>query len=441
MLQTLFHIPLWPFQGYWLWMWLGLMTLAAVVHGLRKGWGEALSTWGPPWLLLWVFSQFLLGQLVDYGIDPDNPTQVVPWGIAVRGYGLMMLMGIVAGVLLAVHRCHPEGVTADQVLSLALHLIVFGIVGARLFYVIQYWDNYAGEPFPQRLVSMLNMTKGGLVVLGSFFGSLVGLAYWSYRQQIRVLKLADLIAPSLLLGYSLGRIGCLLNGCCFGGYCEWPDLAVQFPAGSPPYLHQIEDGRLLGVTTVEANPTGPDDGSVPRHWRIVTEVPADSRGARLGLQVGEAIFLQPNAGSLSDPRVGFEKVLRAGVAGVDLPPPLILHRRNHPPRPMLWPELPAVAEPIHPTQVYSSVTALILALIVGFSYRVRRFDGQSFAWLLLLYGVARFIIEWIRQDEPGQFGTDLTISQWGCLALIVAGVVLMVWGCLRGTKLAPGAMA
>jgi phosphatidylglycerol:prolipoprotein diacylglycerol transferase len=438
MLQTLFHIPLWPFQGLWLWIWLGLIVVMGTVHGWRKGWMEAASTWGPPAVMLWVFSQFLIGQLTDYGIDPAEPTQVVPLGIAVRGYGLMMLLGIVAGVLWAVHRCQPEGISADQVLSLALHLIVFGIVGARLFYVIQYWDNYSGEPWPQRLISILNLTKGGLVVLGSFFGCLVGLAYWSRQQRIRVRKLADLIAPSLLLGLSLGRLGCLLNGCCFGGYCDWSQIAVRFPAGSPPYLHQIEDGRLLGVTTLAADSPFADGDPRPRAWRIIQDVPPNSLAARLGLQVGDAIFLQPEIPPLTDPRIGFEKVIRAGAAGVALPPAIVLHRPNQTPLPLPWSELPRRAEPIHPTQIYSSVNAVVLALIVALSYRFRRFDGHSFAWLLLLYGVTRFVIEWIRQDEPGQFGTDLTISQWGCVALVLAGLLLMAWGLLRGTKLPRG---
>jgi len=58
--------------------------------------------------------------------------------------------------------------------------------------------------------------------------------------------------------------------------------------------------------------------------------------------------------------------------------------------------------------------------------------------MLILYGMARFVIEWIRQDEAGQFGTDLTISQWGCLGLLVIGVALMVVGLRYGTCLPTG---
>jgi phosphatidylglycerol:prolipoprotein diacylglycerol transferase len=102
--------------------------------------------------------------------------------------------------------------------------------------------------------------------------------------------------------------------------------------------------------------------------------------------------------------------------------------------------LPKVALPIHPTQIYSSINALILAIAIGLSYRFRRFDGQSFAYLLILYGITRFIIEWIRVDEPGQFGTELSISQWGCIGLLIGGLFLMTFGLARGRKLPSGTM-
>lgn len=437
MLQTLFYVPIWLFESPWMWVWTAILVLAGVAHGAKKGWVDATSVWAPPLVLLWAFAYFLIGEIVDYGIDPESPTQVVPLGIAVRGYGVMMLLGIVAGVILAIHRGQAEGLSADHVFSLALHLVIFGIVGARLFYVIQYWDSFAVEPMPHRLVSMINMTKGGLVVLGSFFGGIVGMLYWSRRQGIRFLKLADLVGPSFLIGLSLGRIGCFFNGCCFGGYCEIPQVGVHFPAGSAPYVRQLEMASLLGIQTTtdpneqtakdeELNPDQGDD------WRTVTSVPANSVGAKLGLAAGDRIQVQFLRHS--DSRIGADTILRAGVNGVDLPPAVIIERQGSDNIEIPWDELPKSARPIHPTQIYSSINALVLALIVGFSYRFRRFDGQSFVYLLVLYGVTRFVIEWIRVDEPGQFGTDLSISQWGCIGLVVCGVALAVYGFSSGKK-------
>lgn len=438
MLQTLFHIPLWPFETPWIWLWTALLLVAGLLHGAQKGWADAAGVWGPPLGLLWAFSLFLMGEVVDYGIDPATPTQVIPLGIAVRGYGLMMLLGIVAGVVLAIHRGHPEGLTADQIFSLALHLVIFGIVGARVFYVVQYWESFAAEPMPHRIVAMLNMTKGGLVVLGSFVGGLIGMLYWAGRHNIRFLKLADLVGPSFLIGLSLGRIGCFFNGCCFGGYCEIPQVAVHFPAGSAPYVRQLESAAILGVRTSESAETtrGAEEDADAPSWRTVTVVPQGSVGESLGLEVGNQIRVQFFAHT--DSRIGTDKILKAGVNGVDLPPAVLVLRQGLEPIPVPWNLLPKVAQPIHPTQLYSSVNAVILAFLVGLSYRFRRFDGQSFALLLVLYGITRFIIEWIRVDEPGQFGTELSISQWGCIGLLIGGVALFVYGSVRGTKLPAG---
>lgn len=444
MLQTLFYVPIWLFESPWIWVWTAVLVLAAVAQGAQKGWAEAASVWAPPLVFLWVFSYFLIGEIVDFGIDPESPAQVAPLGIAVRGYGIMMLLGIVAGVILAIHRGQTEGLTADQVFSLALYLVFFGIVGARLFYVVQYWDSFAVEPMPHRLISMINMTKGGLVVLGSFVGGIVGMFYWSRRQGFRFLKLADLVGPSFLIGLSLGRIGCFFNGCCFGGYCEIPQVGVHFPAGSAPYVRQLETASLLGIQTTdgkkaqiaakteEPNPKETDD------WATVSLVPENSVGAQLGLAAGDRIRIQFLRHS--DARIGADKILRAGVNGVDLPPAVIIERQGSDNVAIPWNLLPKAANPIHPTQIYSSINAFLLALIVGFSYRFRRFDGQSFAYLLVLYGVTRFVIEWIRVDEPGQFGTGLSISQLGCIGLVVCGIALGIYGLSRGTKLAVGTL-
>lgn len=442
MLQTLFHIPLWPFQPPWLWVWTALVLGWVAIDARTKGWNQSFANWGLPLALLWGFSMLFLGQLVDYGIDPSNPEETVPLGIAVRGYGLMMLVGIVAGVLLAIHRCEPQGITADEIFSLALHLILFGIVGARLFYVIQYWDNFNGGTFPQRLVAMVDMTKGGLVVLGSFFGALLGMVYWSWRRGIRFGKLADLVGPSFLVGLAFGRVGCLLNGCCFGGPCEIPEIAVRFPPGSAPYMQQLTDGRLLGIRTVSgANDGTSEAGSSkpqePDGWRRVIDVPPGSLGGELGLAVDERVMIV-TARHPKYPQISDDKVLRAAKSGVDMPPYVVVLRESMDRIYVPWASLPAAAKPIHPTQVYSSVNAFLLAGIILFSYRFRRFDGQSFALMLILYGITRFVIEWIRQDEAGQFGTDLTISQWGCVGLLVAGSLWLAWGLYRGSKLPDG---
>ena len=106
-------------------------------------------------------------------------------------------------------------------------MILPAIVGARAFYVTEYWF---AEYWPvcekdgwmALLAAVVNVSKGGLVIYGGFFGGVVGLLAFFWKYRVPLLATADLVAPSLMLGLAIGRIGCLLNGCCYGGPCELP---------------------------------------------------------------------------------------------------------------------------------------------------------------------------------------------------------------------------
>jgi phosphatidylglycerol:prolipoprotein diacylglycerol transferase len=141
--------------------------------------------------------------------------------------------------------------------ALALQVFLWGLVGARLFYVIEYRDQFfpPGRSFVQALPDVLNLAAGGLVVFGSL--PTAALAAWRFaaRRGLPLLELADCVAPGLLVGLALGRIGCFLNGCCYGGPCDLP-WAVQFPPQSPPWLDQAARG-LIPATSAGSLPVHP----------------------------------------------------------------------------------------------------------------------------------------------------------------------------------------
>ena len=83
------------------------------------------------------------------------------------------------------------------------------------------------------------------------------------------------------------------------------------------------------------------------------------------------------------------------------------------------PDWPGRSLPIHPTQLYAALDAGLLALVLWLAYPFRRRDGEIFAVLITVHPISRFLLEMIRSDEPGQFGTTLTISQWISLAFLV----------------------
>jgi phosphatidylglycerol:prolipoprotein diacylglycerol transferase len=123
--------------------------------------------------------------------------------------------------------------------------MIGSIVGARFVYVTTYWkEEFAGGPF--REVFMVQ--HGGLVYYGGLIGaSLAGMAYLWWKK-LPVWKIADIVAPSIALGSAIGRVGCLLNGCCYGRECDEP-WGIRFPAdhethGARVHPTEIYDGAL-----------------------------------------------------------------------------------------------------------------------------------------------------------------------------------------------------
>jgi phosphatidylglycerol:prolipoprotein diacylglycerol transferase len=166
-------------------------------------------------------------------------------GVPIRGYGVMLLVAAAAGTWLSVRRGRAVGIDADTILALGMEIFLWGLVGARLFYVLEYHEQFfaADRSLPAALAQVLNIAQGGLVVFGSLPTAAIAAWLFARRRGLDILQLADVIAPGLLVGLALGRLGCFLNGCCYGGPCDLP-WAVRFPPDSPPWLDQAARGLL-----------------------------------------------------------------------------------------------------------------------------------------------------------------------------------------------------
>jgi len=146
--------------------------------------------------------------------------------LPIRWYGLMMAAAFFAGLWTATRRARLANIPGDIIADVTLWLMAGSIIGARIVYVTTYWkQEFAGQPF--REVFMIQ--HGGLVYYGGLIGAAVfGIGYLAWKT-LPVWKIADILAPSIALGSVFGRIGCLLNGCCYGRACSLP-WAIHFPS-------------------------------------------------------------------------------------------------------------------------------------------------------------------------------------------------------------------
>jgi phosphatidylglycerol:prolipoprotein diacylglycerol transferase len=155
----------------------------------------------------------------------------------------MVALGFVAGLWTASRRASLAGMAPEKVLDLGPWLIVGSIIGARILYVISYWnEEFAGRP----LVEIFKVWRGGLVFYGGFIGACLACILYARLKKAPLWKLADVMAPSVALGSAFGRIGCLMNGCCYGRECHLP-WAITFPSGVP---HPAPAGIPLHPTQI-----------------------------------------------------------------------------------------------------------------------------------------------------------------------------------------------
>jgi phosphatidylglycerol:prolipoprotein diacylglycerol transferase len=141
----------------------------------------------------------------------------------------MVALGFLAGLWTASRRSLREGIAAEKILDLGPWLIIGAIAGARLLFVLTFWrEEFAGKP----LLEIFAVWRGGLVYYGGLIGASLACVFYARLKQLPLWKLADILAPSIALGHVFGRLGCLLNGCCYGKACNLP-WAIHFPADNP----------------------------------------------------------------------------------------------------------------------------------------------------------------------------------------------------------------
>lgn len=146
--------------------------------------------------------------------------------LTIHWYGVFLATAFLVGLWTASRRALHQGIKAETILDAGVWLIVGSILGARLLYVISYWqESFAAKPFYE----VFMIQKGGLVYYGGLAGATLAFILYARIQKLSLWKLSDILAPSVSLGYAIGRPGCLMNGCCYGHPTSLP-WAIHYPA-------------------------------------------------------------------------------------------------------------------------------------------------------------------------------------------------------------------
>lgn len=304
----------------------------------------------------------------------------------VRSFGVMMVIGFLLGFYLLEKLGRKISSNPQLITNLALYCLIAGVVGARVFYVIHHFDK-----LDRPLASMFAVWHGGLEFYGGVIFAIPVIVFYSRYHKLPIRRCLDIMAITLMLGLAFGRLGCFLNGCCFGKPTGLP-WAVRFPYDSFAYFSQIN-----------ANPER--NRSEPQ-----LKLPHDEYSSYPDIDT--KLYPKPFEELTEQQKI---KVTKGKYRSL----------------------------PVHPTQLYSSANAAFLCLVLylfwrrsqraAHSAKTRMLftqPGHTFSLAFILYGLARFLIEYLRDDNPFEYAwwaiyKGGTVSQNLSIYLVILGVVLI----------------
>lgn len=251
-------------------------------------------------------------------------------------YGPLMALGFLLGFGLLYHIAKRREEDLEFYMDLYLIIIIAGLLGAKMLYNFLEWDKFVEHP-----LKMMNCRGGGLVWYGGVILGIVGVMIYARMKRVPVLQVIDTLAAPGALGLAIGRIGCLMGGCCYGQIC---DLAwgIRYPAGTLP-LEEMAKAQGLVV------PEGADLNQLFK---------------------------------------------------------------------------------VHPSPIYESLAALLIALVIYFLIRRNVRTGAATALWFTLYPVVRFLLEFIRGDKARGFfyeGESFNLSTSQLISLLIVGVAAILW--------------
>jgi phosphatidylglycerol---prolipoprotein diacylglyceryl transferase len=293
--------------------------------------------------------------------------------LPIYSYGVMLMLGFIGALWLARALARRSGMDPEVFVNAGLIALVAGILGARLSHVLENIGTYTNPDRSawENLKAAANLRSGGLTFYGGFIFAFACCVLYAIWKKVDVRRGMDIVAPCVMIGLGFGRIGCLLNGCCFGAVCDVP-WAVSYPYGSNAYVQEVEkEGRLPppGLAILD----GDRIDAVP-----LAEVKRDAKLAQLAASEHS-------------------------------------HRR-------------------HPTQIYSTLTAFLIAAVCVAYFTTNPPRGRVMALMLIVEAPSRFILELLRA-EPAVIGHHsgkleflpaMSFSMVVSIGLLLLGIALWI---------------
>ncbi len=237
--------------------------------------------------------------------------------LTLRTYGLFVALGCLAGLATAIRLGKSKGLDSNSILDMGFIIILSGLIGSRLLYIIINLPDYMANP-----LNILKIWEGGLVFSGGLVAVIIVVLIYVRKNRYNLWTIGDLWSPAASIGEGIGRIGCFFAGCCYGKPCDLP-WAVTFT-----------DPKTIAIQNV----------------------------------------------------------------------------------------------PLHPTQIYSFLSSMIIFTILMILHKKRKYEGQLFLWFLILHSTARLFIEQFRGDSRGSvFAGNLTMTQLVALIILFSAVIMLFW--------------
>lgn len=137
--------------------------------------------------------------------------------LTIHTYGVFLAIGFIVGLIFAINQAKKQGIPKENILDLGFYILISAVVGSRLLFVIKEYKYYLKNP-----LDIIKFWEGGLVFYGGLLLAIIVVIFYTKKNALPLWKLADIIAPSLAIGYAIGRLGCFSAGCCYGKPTELP---------------------------------------------------------------------------------------------------------------------------------------------------------------------------------------------------------------------------